>query len=231
MAPEKTRIIKMFDDISPRYDFLNHFLSFGIDHCWRKKVTRILKRENPSNLLDVATGTGDLALALSKLKIHSITGIDISPNMLMIAKEKIKRKSPDSPVDLREGDAEHIPFPDDRFDAATVAFGVRNFENLEAGIREMRRVIRPEGMVVILEFSQPENPFFRSLYKLYSKFYIPAAGKWISGNSHAYCYLPESAALFPSGEKFLGILTRCGFKDCKLKKLSFGIATIYTGRK
>lgn len=231
MPPEKASVQKMFDDISPKYDFLNHFLSFGIDVRWRKKLVRMLSERRPSRILDVATGTGDVAIALSRLNPLKIEGIDISEKMLEIGRKKISAKGLDGFISFCQGDAEHIPFSDDSFDAVTVAFGVRNFEDLRQGLSEMRRVLRPGGTMMILEFSQPSSVPFKQLYWLYSKLIIPFFGKLISSHSRAYSYLPETAATFPSGEKFLNILSELEMTECRATSLSSGIATIYSGRK
>ncbi len=221
----------MFDDISPRYDFLNHFLSFGIDHGWRKKLVKMLAGVKPGDVLDVATGTGDLAIAIASLKPMKIVGIDISEKMLEVGRAKLAAKGLDNLITLRRGDAEKIPFSDNSFHAITVAFGVRNFENLEVGLKEMRRVLRPGGVMLILEFSHPSAFPMRQLYGIYSRFVIPVMGRMISGNSKAYSYLPESVAAFPSGKNFLDILDNCGLKNASRTSLSMGIASIYMAEK
>jgi len=221
----------MFDDISPKYDFLNHFLSFGIDYLWRKKLVKVLESYHPDTVLDVATGTGDLAIAIASVDPQKIVGIDISEKMLEVGRQKLCSKGMDQLITLRHADAEKIPFSDNTFEAITVAFGVRNFENLELGLKEMRRVLRPEGVMLILEFSHPHAFPMKQFYGIYSRYIIPLMGRLISGNSKAYTYLPESVAAFPSGENFLAILESQGMKKAKLIKLSMGIATIYIAEK
>ena len=228
---KKEEVRVMFDDISPRYDFLNHFLSFGIDKLWRKTVVNMLRRSRPAEILDVATGTGDLAMAIASLMPKKIVGIDISGQMLEIGRQKLVKAGLDRLISFQQADAEQIPFPDNSFDAITVAFGVRNFENLELGIREMRRVLRPGGSMYILEFSHPGSFPMKQLYAFYSRFIIPAFGHLISGNNRAYSYLPESVALFPSGQKFVKVVEGQGLNDVACLPLSMGIASIYYGRK
>jgi demethylmenaquinone methyltransferase/2-methoxy-6-polyprenyl-1,4-benzoquinol methylase len=231
MSPEKKTVQKMFDDISPKYDFLNHFLSLGIDYRWRKILVRMLSERNPLRILDVATGTGDVAIALTRLNPEKIVGIDISEKMLDIARTKIAAKGLENVISLRQSDAGHIPYSDDSFDAVTVAFGVRNFEDLRQGLSEMRRILRPGGTMMILEFSQPSVTPFKQFYQFYSRFIIPFFGKMISNHSQAYSYLPETAAAFPSGENFLKILRELEMINCSVKVLSFGISSIYSCRK
>jgi demethylmenaquinone methyltransferase/2-methoxy-6-polyprenyl-1,4-benzoquinol methylase len=228
---KKEAVREMFDDISPRYDFLNHFLSFGIDHVWRKKLVRLLDSRKPMTVLDVATGTGDLAIAIASLMPQKIVGIDISEKMLEIGRQKINDKGLTQIITLQHADAEKIPFSNNSFDAITVAFGVRNYENLEMGLTEMNRVLRPGGVMLILEFSHPESFPMKQLYAFYSRYLIPLVGRWISGNSKAYTYLPESVAAFPSGRHFLDILKKLGLKNTRQLSLSLGIASIYLGEK
>jgi demethylmenaquinone methyltransferase/2-methoxy-6-polyprenyl-1,4-benzoquinol methylase len=228
---KKEEVKKMFDDISNRYDFLNHFLSFGIYKIWRRKLTRLLSEQNPRIILDVATGTGDLAIALAVLKPQKITGIDIAEKMLTIAREKVVRRKLNTIISFETGDAENIPFPDNSFDAVTVAFGVRNYENLLMGLKEMKRVLKQGGTMMILEFSQPRTNLFKLLYRIYSEKIIPFAGKLISKNKHAYQYLPESVASFPAGKDFLEILKEAGLQNNRQYPLTGGIATIYIGDK
>ena len=228
---KKEIVRRMFDDISPKYDFLNHFLSFGIDRIWRKKLVKLLRKPNPREILDVATGTGDLAIAISKIGPRKITGIDISEQMLEVGRQKLVKAGLDNLITFQSADAEDIPFPDDSFDAISVAFGVRNFAHLELGIREMRRVLRPGGWMYILEFSHPVSFPMKQLYHLYSRFFIPVMGKMISGNSQAYSYLPESVAAFPSGKKLVEIIEQQGLKKVSCIPLSMGIASIYYGQK
>ncbi len=222
---------EMFDDISPKYDFLNHFLSFGIDYGWRKRLVKMLAERKPVSVLDVATGTGDLAIAIASLNPQKISGIDISEKMLEVARVKLAEKGLDKLITLRRADAEKIPFSDNSYDAITVAFGVRNYENLEKGLQEMKRVLRPGGVMLILEFSHPSSFPMKQLYGLYSRFVIPLMGRVISGNSKAYSYLPESVAAFPSGKDFLDILVKLGFAHPQQVQLSMGIASIYVAEK
>jgi len=221
----------MFDDISPKYDFLNHFLSFGIDHLWRKRLVALLKGPRPARILDVACGTGDLAIALTSLGTEKIIGIDISEKMLEIGRKKAAAKGLQDMISFHLADAEEIPFPDHSFNAVTVAFGVRNFGDLQQGLKEMGRVLAPGGNLMILEFSHPEFFPVRQLYAAYSRFVIPVAGRIISGNTAAYAYLPESVAAFPSGERFTGLLRETGFRNISRVRLSAGIASIYRSEK
>lgn len=200
---EKKQIQKMFNDISGRYDFLNHFLSLGIDFRWRRKLVNRLSHFHPKSILDVATGTGDLALLICDLEPEKITGIDIAADMLAIAKQKVVQKHLQELLIFQEGDAEDLPFPEESFDAVTVAFGVRNFENLERGLSEMKRVMRTGGVMMILEFSHPVASPWKQLYGVYAKYMIPFIGKMVSGNQQAYSYLPESVSGFPSGKILL----------------------------
>jgi demethylmenaquinone methyltransferase / 2-methoxy-6-polyprenyl-1,4-benzoquinol methylase len=228
---KKEQVARMFDNISHRYDFLNHLLSMGIDKGWRKKAIRLLQPIQPKSILDVATGTGDFAIQALSLKPNKITGIDISEGMLAVGRKKIVEKKLEQYVELRSGDSENIPFQENNFDAVTVAFGVRNFENLDKGLSEIYRVIRPGGMVVVLEFSRPRGFPFRQLYNFYFKFILPKIGRFISSDKAAYTYLPESVEAFPDGEDFLHRLNTVGFKNTKCKALTFGISSIYTGSK
>ncbi len=222
----------MFNKIAFRYDFLNHFLSGGIDRSWRKKAIRELIGLSPENILDVATGTADMPLMLIKiLRPDSIKGIDISEGMLAIGREKIRKSGLDNAINLQQGDAESISFPDNTFDAVTVAFGVRNFQHLEMGLLEMLRVMKPGGKLVILEFSKPGKGWFLPFYTFYLKLIAPRIGKAISGNAAAYRYLNDSVNAFPEGEDFLKILEHTGYRDSFRKKLSQGICTIYCGTK
>jgi demethylmenaquinone methyltransferase/2-methoxy-6-polyprenyl-1,4-benzoquinol methylase len=230
--PSKKEMVRvMFDNISPKYDFLNHLLSFGIDHSWRKTLVRALETYKPLTVLDVATGTGDLVIAIGSLKPQKIVGIDISEKMLEIGRQKVIVKGLDNLITMHRADAEKIPFSDNSFEAITVAFGVRNFENLELGLKEMRRVLRPGGVMLILEFSYPRSFPMKQLYGFYSRFVIPLIGRLISGNGKAYNYLPESVSAFPSGRKFLNILESLDLINTKQINLSMGIACIYIAEK
>ncbi len=228
---KKEQVAGMFNDIAWRYDFLNHLLSLGVDHYWRRKAIRILKKEKPRLILDAATGTGALAFAAMKLNPVKIFGIDISEDMLNIGRAKIKTKKLTDKIELLEGDSENLIFSDNKFDAVIVAFGVRNFENLQKGLTEFHRVLKPGGMAVILEFSHPENKIIQALYHFYSSKILPVLGKKISKNETAYQYLHDSVEAFPSGDNFLEILKQAGFRETKRTPLTFGVVTVYTGRK
>ena len=228
---KKEQIAEMFDNVSSKYDFLNHFLSFGIDIQWRKKVVKIIKKSNAKNILDIATGTGDLAIAMSKLNPDKITGLDLSEGMLNVGKEKIKERNLEGLIEMIQGDSENLPFQDNTFDAITVSFGVRNFENLGKGLSEIYRVLKPGGTFVILEFSQPQKVPMKQLYGFYSKYILPSLGKMISDDSSAYTYLPESVEAFPFGDKLLSILKENKFINETSKELTFGISTIYHSNK
>lgn len=228
---KKEEVAEMFNNISKRYDFLNHFLSLGIDKIWRKKAIAELKELNPSRILDIATGTGDFAIAALKINPKEVVGIDISEGMLAVGKEKMIAKKVDNIISMQLGDSENLPFEDNYFDGLTVGFGVRNFENLEKGLAEMLRVIRPEGKAIILEFSKPKKFPIKQVFGFYSKYFIPFFGKNISKDEKAYAYLPESVEAFPEGENFKTILTKVGYKNVTSKLVSGGIATIYIGRK
>lgn len=229
---KKEQVAAMFDQIAFRYDFLNRFLSGGIDVSWRKRAIRELKEINPRMVLDVATGTADVAIMTSKyLNPEKIIGIDISEGMLNLGRQKVDKLLLSKQIELLKGDSEAINFPNETFDAITVAFGVRNFENLEKGLAEMYRVLKPGGKAVILEFSKPRKKGFKGLYNLYMNIIAPRAGQWVSKNKDAYKYLNQSVKAFPEGETFLHILQQVGFKNTTLKRLSLGICTIYCGSK
>ncbi|MEO8412523.1 MAG: bifunctional demethylmenaquinone methyltransferase/2-methoxy-6-polyprenyl-1,4-benzoquinol methylase UbiE [Ginsengibacter sp.] len=229
---KKKQVESMFDTIAFRYDFLNRFLSAGIDVSWRKKAIRELVSLHPENILDVATGTGDLALTCYKiLKPHKITGIDISEGMLDLGRKKITNLGLDKQIQLLKGDSEAIFFNDNSFDAVTVAFGVRNFEHLEKGLSEIYRVLKPGGKLVVLEFSKPSLPLVKNLYKFYMKFITPNIGKLISKNNDAYRYLNDSVQKFPEREAFIHILNQLQYRHSFYKTLSLGICTIYCGEK
>lgn len=228
---KKQQVARMFNSISGNYDFLNHFLSLGIDISWRKKAIKTLADLKPKAILDVATGTGDFAIQAMTLSPEKIIGVDISEGMLAVGKEKMKARGVDQIIDLRYADSENLPFEENKFDAAIVAFGVRNFENLERGLAEMHRVIKPGGKVVILEFSKPRAFPFKHLYHFYFKFVLPKIGRLISRDPAAYTYLPESVQAFPDGEDFIALLNRVGFNQTTCKPLTFGISSLYTGTK
>ena len=229
---KKQQVAEMFDSIAYKYDFLNHFLSAGIDIGWRKKAIRELKTIDPRKVLDVATGTGDVAILAHKiLNTDKITGIDISSGMLEIGIEKIRKLDLQDKIELLKGDSETINFNDNTFDGVTVAFGVRNFENLEKGLSEIYRVLRSGGKLVILEFSKPKLPFIKQFYQFYLKIVAPGIGKLISKDKNAYQYLNDSVQKFPEGDTFVGILKKLGYKNASCKSLSLGIASIYCGEK
>lgn len=220
----------MFDSISGRYDFLNHFLSANVDKRWRKKAVNELVELKPDRVLDMATGTADLAIEANRLNPSEIVGIDLSNKMLDVGRTKLQKKGLTN-IRLEQGDSENIQYPDDSFDACTVGFGVRNFENLEAGLKEINRVLRPGGKLVVLEFSMPTAFPMKQIYWLYQDVFMPIWGKLFAGNSSAYTYLPESVKRFPDGKDFTDFMERCGFSDTKQRRLTFGICSIYTGTK
>lgn len=229
---KKQQVAGMFDDIAFRYDFLNRFLSAGIDIRWRKKAIRELAMLKPQSILDVATGTADVAImAAGILQPKKITGIDISEGMLQIGRNKIEKLGLQNSIELLNGDCETINFDDGSFDAVTVAFGVRNFENLEKGLAEINRVLKPGGKLVVLEFSKPKNTVIKTMYNLYMKFICSKVGKLLSKNRTAYKYLDESIKKFPEGKNFTTILDSLGFTNTYIKPLSLGICSIYCGVK
>ena len=228
---KKEEVAQMFNNISANYDFLNHFLSLGIDHLWRKRAVKQLQKQQPKVLLDLATGTGDFAIACLKLKPEKIIGMDISSGMLEVGKLKMKKRAFDNIIDMQLGDSENMPFEDHTFDAITVGFGVRNYENLEKGLGEMLRVLKPGGQAVILEFSKPKAFPVKQLFGFYSKVLIPLFGKYISKDERAYTYLPESVAAFPEGAAFVAVLEKVGYQTSEPIRLSGGIASIYIGTK
>lgn len=230
-STKRERVEEMFDSIATRYDLLNKVLSAGIDKSWRKKAIDELIAIKPNAILDIATGTADLALECMRLKPAEIIGIDISNKMLDIGRHKIMAKGYQGIIRLEQADSEQLPYDDARFDAITVAFGVRNFEHLEEGLKEMYRVLRPGGKVVILEFSQPDRFPVKQFYNFYSYKVMPKIGQMLSKERSAYEYLPASVSAFPHGKNFLSILTKTGFRDTKSNPLTFGIASIYTGIK
>lgn len=221
----------MFNNISKRYDFLNHFLSLGIDKIWRKKAVNMLKEIKPERILDLASGTGDFAIESLRLNPKEIIGMDISEGMLQVGREKMKKNGYDNIISMRLGDSEALPFDDNYFDALTVGFGVRNYENLEKGLSEMLRVVRPGGKIIILEFSKPKKFPVKQYYAFHSKYIIPFFGKRISKDDKAYAYLPESVAAFPEGKDFEEILKKLDYKQVSSRLVAGGIATIYSGSK
>jgi demethylmenaquinone methyltransferase/2-methoxy-6-polyprenyl-1,4-benzoquinol methylase len=227
----KEQVTQMFDNISGNYDLMNRLITFGTDINWRKKVVRIVAETQPKNILDVATGTGDFAVMLATIQPERIIGLDISAGMLEVAKQKIKEKKLDQLIEMVLGDSENMPFPDNSFDAVTVGFGVRNFENLDKGLQEIYRVLRPGGIFVVLETSQPDKFPFKQIHKLHTKFIIPLLGGLFSKDKKAYDYLPESAEVFPYGEAFNNILQKNKFISVSDQPLFFGAARIYVAYK
>ncbi len=229
---KKRQVAQMFDSISGTYDGLNRVISWGSDIKWREFVVEKVAEIQPKKVLDVATGTGDLAIALTQINDLQVVGLDISEGMLAVGKEKIQKKNLTNRIELVHGDSENLPFPDNHFDAVTVAFGVRNFENLEKGLSEIYRVIRPGGRLVVLETSVPEKFPFRQGYFVYTKFVMPSIGKFFSKDRSAYAYLSKSASAFPYGKKFRAILDQVGYNNTQYyPKTLGGVATIYTGNK
>ena len=229
---KKEEVREMFDNIAPKYDLLNHTLSMSIDRVWRRRVVGEVRRAKPGRILDVATGTGDLAIAMARrIRDVQVLGVDLSEQMLAVARRKIEARGLDGRIVLDRGDAERLAVADASVDVATVAFGVRNFGDLGAGLRELARTIKPGGKVVILEFSTPRNPLFRRVYGLYSHRLLPAIGGMISKDRKAYEYLPASVDEFPAPECFMAMMREAGFKDCRARSQSLGIAQIYTGEK
>ncbi len=231
-ATKTDQVKDMFDSIAPAYDFMNRAMTFGIDKIWRKIAVNILKKQNPKTLLDVATGTGDLAFLLHKvIKPDQITGIDLSSQMLSIAEIKAKKAGLENTIKFEQGNCLELKYQDNCFDAITVAYGVRNFENLRKGYSEMFRVLNTNGTLCVIELSTPTNSFIKWIYDIYTKYLIPFVGKLISKDKRAYAYLPESIAAVPQGNDMLEIMQKAGFKNCYFKRLTFGVCTIYIGKK
>jgi demethylmenaquinone methyltransferase / 2-methoxy-6-polyprenyl-1,4-benzoquinol methylase len=228
---KKEQVAQMFNNISRNYDFLNHFLSLGIDRGWRRKAIRILRPLKPKMMLDVATGTGDFAIQALALDPDKVIGVDISEGMLEVGRKKLDQRNLSPKVELLKGDSENLQFEENKFDAITVGFGVRNFENLEKGLSEILRVLKPGGMLVVLEFSRPRTFPFRQVYNFYFKAILPKLGRLISKDKSAYTYLPESVQAFPDGADFENILKKVGFKNTTCEALTFGISSIYTASK
>lgn len=230
---KKEEVEEMFDNIAHSYDFLNHFFSMGIDVLWRKKAIKYIGKNNPQVILDMATGTGDFAIesAKSKIKPREVVGMDISAGMLEVGRKKVSKKGLDKIITLKKANSENIPFDDNYFDAFTVGFGVRNYENLEKGLKEMLRVLKPNGIGAILEFSKPKKFPMKQLFSFYFTYIMPVIGKIMSKDSRAYTYLPESVKAFPEGQDFIDIMERCGYKNVKQIQVSGGIASIYLGEK
>lgn len=228
---KKEQVREMFNNISPKYDLLNRLLSGGIDRYWRKRAIGKLKKSSPQLILDVATGTADLALAAMKLKPKKIIGIDLSEQMVAIGRDKVAKKGLSDKIELMTGDSENLPFESNYFDAVIVSFGVRNFENLEKGLTDIHRVLGAGGTLVVLEFSKPKGWFIGGLYQFYFKYILPLIGRMISKDQAAYTYLPESVNAFPEGDKFVGILNKIGYTGADCERLSFGICSVYTAKK
>ncbi len=230
---KKEQVAEMFDNIAHSYDFLNHFFSLGIDVLWRKKAINILKKENPKQILDVATGTGDFAMEALRMNVQAdrITAVDISNGMLEVGRKKVAAKNWSDKIVMQQADSENLPFQDDTFDAYTVAFGVRNFQDLEKGLAEMKRVLKPNSLGIVLEFSKPKKFPMKQLFGFYFKTIMPTIGKLVSKDPRAYTYLPESVNAFPSGDDFLAVMNKLGYKDTRCIPLTGGIASIYLGRK
>jgi len=230
--PKKEQVAHMFDEIAPRYDFLNRFLSAGIDIGWRKKALQFLKKDRPVKVLDVATGTADLAiLSANMLAPQQIIGIDISEGMLEVGRKKVKELQLEDCIQLYKGDSEQLAYEDASFDATTVAFGVRNFQQLEKGLSEILRVLKPGGKLMVLEFSKPTAPIIKQFYSLYMNFITPQLGGIFSKSKNAYQYLNDSVQQFPEGKNFISIMEKVGYRHTFYKRLSFGICTIYLGEK
>ena len=225
---KKEQVANMFNAIAHRYDFLNQLLSLGIHKGWRKKSIQLLQSKQPKTILDIATGTADFAIEAMRLNPEKVTGVDISSGMLELGRKKIEKLGLQTKIELKLADSENLPFEDNTFDAITVGFGVRNFENLEKGIRDMHRVLKPGGKMIILEFSKPRTFGVKQLYTIYFKYITPFIGKIFSKDNSAYRYLPESVKAFPDGEDFLAILRKAGQKETKAISLAFGIASIYS---
>jgi demethylmenaquinone methyltransferase/2-methoxy-6-polyprenyl-1,4-benzoquinol methylase len=228
---DQAYVRSLFDRIAPRYDFLNHFLSSGFDVLWRKRAIRTLRDHHPRQILDVATGTADLAIEATSLRPEKIVGVDISTEMIRLGEEKIARSRLQSLITLERGSAEELPFPDGSFDAVMVAFGIRNFTNLEAGLAQMYRVLRPGGISMMLEFSRPRRTPLKQVYGFYFRRVLPVIGGLVSLNREAYDYLPKTVAQFPDGEELLAVLASIGYTRTRQQPLSGGIVTIYTGLK
>ncbi|MCK0130458.1 bifunctional demethylmenaquinone methyltransferase/2-methoxy-6-polyprenyl-1,4-benzoquinol methylase UbiE [Flavobacteriaceae bacterium F08102] len=228
---KKEQVATMFDNVSSNYDVLNRFMTLGIDVGWRKKVIALVEKNKPKTILDIATGTGDFAIMMASLSPEKIIGLDLSKGMLAKGIEKVKAKKLEHLIEMMIGDAENLPFEDNYFDAITVGFGVRNFENLDRGLQEIYRVLKPGGIFAVLETSQPEKFPFKQGYKFYCKYIIPTIGRLGSKDKKAYTYLPESAAVFPYGKNFNNILEKNGFNTAKNIPLTFGAASIYTATK
>lgn len=229
-VPKEQQVEQMFDSIAPAYDFMNRAMTLGIDRLWRRKAVGMLRADKPEMVLDVATGTGDLAILLArKLPQARITGVDLSSGMIKVGQEKIAAKGLSNRICLQVGDCLSLPFDDGTFDCVTVAYGVRNFSDLEAGYREMHRVMRPGGKLCVIELSTPRNRIVKPLYNLYTKHIIPLVGRMVSKDTRAYSYLPESIAAVPQRESMCELMRRAGFKEAHFRSMTFGVCTIYIG--
>ena len=228
---KKEEVEEMFDNIAHRYDFLNHLLSAGMDKLWRKKAVNYIGETHPKIVADIATGTGDFAMEIMRINPDKIIGIDLSDDMLKYARIKAQEKGFNSVIEYVKGDSEKLLFADNSFDAMTVGFGVRNYQDLEKGLREMNRVLKPNARLAILEVSKPTNPIIKLVFNFYFNFVTPAIGRLFSKDSRAYTYLPELVAAFPAGHKFTAILEKCGFKNVRWTPLTFGICAMYTAEK
>ncbi|MGN1173055.1 MAG: bifunctional demethylmenaquinone methyltransferase/2-methoxy-6-polyprenyl-1,4-benzoquinol methylase UbiE [Muribaculaceae bacterium] len=230
--PKTEQVRDMFDSIAPAYDFMNRAMTFGIDKLWRRKAVKMIANYAPKHILDIATGTADLAIRLAQsLKPSSVVGVDLSQQMLEIGRKKVAEAGLSDVITLSQADCMALPFDDDVFDCITVAYGVRNFEHLLQGYEEMHRVMKPGGVLCVIELSTPTSPLVKPFYKAYTKWIIPAAGRVVSKDVRAYSYLPESIAAVPQGEKMLGLMRQAGFSDCRLESLTFGTCTIYIAIK
>ena len=226
------QVRQMFDSIAPAYDFMNRAMTFGIDKCWRAKAVKMIKAYAPKTILDVATGTGDLAIKLARtLHPEKITGIDLSEGMIAIGEKKVAEAGLDNIINFVAGDCLNLPFNEAQFDCITVAYGVRNFEHLDQGYREMYRVLRPGGVLCVIELSTPTSPIVKPFYRLYTRFIIPTMGRFVSKDVRAYSYLPESIAAVPQGNDMLQLMRDAGFSNCKFTRLTFGTCTIYMAVK
>lgn len=228
---KKEQVSQMFDNISGGYDGLNRVISMGMDQSWRRKMIRTIVKRNPENVLDIATGTGDLAISLAEKGVQNITGLDLSKGMLKVAQKKVIEKELENQVKLMQGDSENLPFEDNHFEVICVAFGVRNFETLEKGLAEIYRVLKPGGLFIVLETAVPKKFPFKQGYRVYCKYILPLIGKIFSKDDYAYGYLSESASIFPSGKTFNNILEKIGFTDVEDKPQTMGVASIYKSSK
>lgn len=230
--PKTEQVREMFDSIAPAYDFMNRAMTFGIDKLWRRRAVKMIAKHAPKRILDIATGTGDLAIRLAKsLKPESVVGVDLSEQMLAIGQEKVKKEGLAGIVSLSPADCMHLPFENEIFDCVTVAYGVRNFEHLQQGYEEMHRVLRSGGVLCVIELSTPTSPLVKPFYKTYTKLIIPAVGRLVSKDVRAYSYLPESIAAVPQGENMLALMKNVGFSQCSFTPLTFGTCTIYIAVK